>query len=100
MTHKELKEAGLDKTHCICPTCGRLFERNVGRGRPQERHPECRELAKAMNRVQKMMDKIQFADETKAKMMRGDLFRLANQVRLDKNAGHGDQLADSLNKKG
>lgn len=64
----------------LCPTCGKPLPPAKAKGRPMERHPECRKLEQLLSWTEDLLQEIQLEKE-KASAIRGRLWYLGNTVK-------------------
>lgn len=63
-----------------CALCGReLPPRKSKRGRPRERHDECRQLESVLVRLERDVDSVDF-DPQRASVLRSRLWAIANRL--------------------
>lgn len=69
-----------------CPTCGKELPPAKGKGRPMERHPECRKLEQLLSWSEDLLMQIDFEPE-KAGKVRSHYWYLGNLVKAKGQKG-------------
>jgi len=65
----------------VCQLCDRPGTQKAGPGRPQEKHPDCKDYDKLVKRLQRYAGKIRWTDKS-AKAARGELMSIGNSIRF------------------
>lgn len=72
-------------TEYKCPICGNSFI-NTNKGKPRIYCSDnCKDFQKYLNALDSKLSKIEFNDNSNAKFLKGELWRLANTIKIKKD---------------